>query len=217
MGARSVEPPVKNKAEEPIMKITKRIAMILAVLLAASLLGCGGAEGNNKTEAPKNTEKAAEGDTKNADSGVDWNTVQWYDTELKCLDAAGRHVYFSFPSGFGGYQEDDVNQAYITYGCGPEYGEGNYFIGVYYFEGNRGPTAATLSEIVEGELEAREVGGKTLWFGKMTDAEHPELYSYEYLLELDETSCIWIQLTDTEKDGTFRKLFEEKLRIEAER
>ena len=163
------------------------------------------AEGAEQTE-----DKAAAGT--GADShGIDWENLEWTPTQVETLGSTSIRVEFAFPEDFGGYQEVEDDQSFISYGSSTTYGEteGIYSITAFYYKGEKGPHREDIIG-ANGESMDLEINGKQVLINKDIVGEK---YIYTYFAEFSdpEDSRVVFVVTDAEEFGGFRRMFERKL------
>lgn len=201
------------------------VAMFCVTATIVMLCACGGKTTPTTPTEPETTTmevKTPEEDV----FDVNVESLNWADGELDCYDYdyMGQPYYMSFkyPDSFQTSGYDDSGEQSRSYWAAPDDGsasESKYGIYAYFLQGGYGPRRNTLSEsIVGGQLEERQFGDVTVLFGLMDDTENPEASGYTYCYYLtyedDDFSRIWVLVQDQEKDGLFRKTFEESLNFQ---
>lgn len=156
-------------------------------------------------------------------ASVDFAQYEWVQGELDCYNHDDNYVSFAYPSSFSVRQTNESGTQSVTYSSGADLGEGKYYILVEFIQLGHGPNYDSLNGSIEGGFQERELAGKTLYFGEVSESYKASVgqsdskdHVFQYLLEYGDglESRIWIMVVDQEEDGSFRKTFEESLSFE---
>lgn len=204
----------------------RTISLICVAALLLTLCACGTAKKapdaqqtaeNTGTTADETTETG--GDLSAAADAGGWT---WTKSEMDCLGYSAGDVdcYLSFerPENFKSSEEDGTGEQYRGYYFSPTDGEAGpddspYGIYACFMQGGYGAVKASFEEQVEGGLQERELGGRTVLFGELPADENTGSHAFIYYTSYsdDEWARIWIVLCDPEADGAFRSAFEQSL------
>ncbi len=193
------------------------VILVLASVLTAACMGCG------KKDNQKESKNASEKTTENAEATeatggsevqrINWENLTWYDATVNTLGSGKAHASFMFPEDFGGYQEDDVDGTYISYGSSASYGgpEGLYSITARYFRNDEGPSEEDIRAL-PGTTYDYELNGQAVVVNKIQN-EAKDRYYYTYFASFndDVNSRIVFIVTDAEEYGGFRVMIERKI------
>lgn len=207
----------------------KHIALFLSLLMVLALAACGKTAPDGKTEtdaAPAVSDQTADESTAEpaAPETIDVTGLNWVRSELDCYgySTGGVDCYLSFdrPDSFLSKENNDDGEQYRGYYYNPANpdatpNESPYGIYAYFMQGGYGATRASFDEDVEGGLQERELGGRTVLFGELPADENTGSHAFVYYVSYseDDWARIWVILTDPEADGAFRQTFEQSMRF----
>ena len=205
---------------------TRILSLLCAAALLLSLCACGALKKDGpSTTAADDTSGSPQETTAESASGtsaVDVSAWTWADGELDCYGygTGGVDCYLSFryPAHFSTAEENDSGAQYRGYFFNPDDPEANansspYGVYVYFSQGAFGPSRASIEENVEGGFTERELGGRTVLFGKLPPDENTGSCAFAYYTPYseDEYARIWIILCEPEENGAFRQTFEQSM------
>ena len=203
----------------------RMLVVCIAVLMVLSFAACGktpGKDGGAQTEA---TSADIEQTTERKETGasaIDFGSLNWVKSELDCYgySTGGVDCYLSFehPDNFTEAKNDDDGEQYRGYFFNPAdpdttANQAPYGIYAYFMQGGYGGYKDNFEETAEGGLQERELGGRTVLFGKLANDEITGSHAFVYYTSYsdDDWARIWVILTDPEEDGAFRRTFEQSL------
>ena len=202
---------------------TRIFAFLCIAALLLSLCACGPDKQNKETTADNGAfaEETTAADTAEPVT-ADVSAWNWAQAELDCYgySAGGVDCYasFQYPDVFKTAESNDSGEQYRGFNYNPADPEANpnsspYGIYAYFMQGGYGGYRSSFEEDVQGGLQERELGGRTVLFGELQQDENTGSHTFVYYTAYDEDDWarIWILVCDPEPDGAFRQAFEQSL------
>lgn len=201
----------------------KILSLICIAAFVLSFCACG----SQKTEpADTAANDASDVETQAGDTAepvtADTSAWNWTQAELDCYgySTGGVDCYatFAYPDVFKTAQNNDSGEQYRGFYYNPADPEATantspYGIYAYFMQGGYGGYRSNFEEGLEGGLQERELGGRTVLFSELAQDEITGSHTFLYYASYDEDDWarIWILVCDPEPDGAFRQAFEQSL------
>lgn len=204
----------------------KVFALLLSALMILTLAACSNTNksnetaGGNESENETVTESTAASE---APASVDISSWNWVDGELDCYgytyQGEAYYLSYKYPEIFKTETEAYSGLQHFGYYYNPSDDTATangspYGIYIYFGQGSDGgATKDSLAQDVQGGLVERDLGGRTVLFGELSQDPNTGSHTFAYYLsyEDDGWSRIWMIVSDPEADGVFRKTFEESM------
>ena len=202
---------------------TRLFALLCIAALVFSMCACGTPKTENPTAAPGDdtVDETAAADTAEPVT-ADVAGWTWTNAELDCYgySTGGADCYLSFqyPDVFTPAESNESGEQYKGFYYNPADPEATantspYGIYAYFMQGGYGGHLSGFEEGVEGGLQERELGGRTVLFSELQQDENTGSHTFLYYASYDEDDWarIWVIVADPEPDGAFRQAFEQSM------